>query len=155
MSSADVKRIPNSQLAIIVVDALFLVLNANGIRVSFSESAMRATLKSTAKAVQNSPKILRAIQAFFTAWKEAGGSKIRRAYALLCFFWDCSVHGILWTIIKSLYEEMSWADWCKTSLQMSTSIYTLFATPGVALSLTTISFAVDLRDFAKKIQQIF
>lgn len=154
MTSAQVKKITNYQLASVVIDAVSLFLNAMGIIVSMSESKRRATLKVTAKAIQNSTQLQRAILAFFAAWKEAGGSMVGKAYALLCLVWQCSVLGILWSIIKSVIEEMSWWERGITIAQLSTLICTLHATPAVALRLTKLSFFVSLGDFTKKIYEM-
>ena len=155
MTSANVKKITNYQLASVVIDAVSLFLKAMGIIVSMSESKRRATLKVTAKAIQNSTQLRRAILAFFAAWKEAGGSMMGKAYALVCLVWQCSVLGILWSIIKSVIEEMSWWEMSITFAQVSTSLYTLCATPTVALRLTTVSFLADLHGLTKKIHELY
>ena len=147
MTSADVEGSITFQQVSIVVDGVFLVLNFKGI-VSMGERAnMRAALKDILKAIQNSPSIKKA---FFTAWKEAGGCKMRRAYALLCLFRQCSGHEILWAMIKSRYEQMSKTDWCKVSL----SVGTLFFAPALALGVNTLLFALDLYGFAGNIKKM-
>ncbi|XP_044181365.1 uncharacterized protein LOC122962377 [Acropora millepora] len=152
MTWADVEGNITFQHVSIVVDAVFLVLNAKGIIVSVREGAMtRATLKDILKAIQNSTPMRRAIQAFFIAWKQAGGCMMRRAYALLRLLWQCSVHGILWAIIKSRYEGMSKTDWCKVSL----SLGTLFVAPAIALGVNTMLFVHDLHGFADNIKKVF
>lgn len=151
MTSVDVEGSITFQQVSIVVDAVFLVLNAKGIIVSMRDRAnMRATLKDIFKAMQNSSSMKKALQAFFTAWKEAGGCKMRRAYALLRLFRQCTGYEILWTMIKSRYEQMSKTDCCKVSL----SLGTLFVAPALALGVNTLLFAHDLYGFAGNIKKM-
>lgn len=149
MTWADVERNITFQKVSIVVDAVFLVLNFKGIIVSMGERAnMTAALKDILKAIQSSPSIKKA---FFTAWKEAGGGKMRTAYALLCLLRQHPGHAceILWAVIKSRYEQMSKTDWCKVPL----SLGTLFVPPALALGVKSLLFAHDLYGFTGNIKK--
>ena len=145
MTSADVEGNNTFQNVSTVVDAMFLYLNAKDLIGSAIERPIiRAILENILKAIQNSPPMRRAIQAFLIVWKGAGGSMMRRADALICLLWQFSEHGILWAAIKSQHEGMSTADLGKLCL----SCVPLFLTPGsLAVGLKTLSFLIDFHDF--------
>lgn len=145
MTSADVEGSIIFQFVSIVVDAVFLVRNFKSIMVS------RATLKDILKTIQNSPSMQKPFQAFFTAWKEPGSCKMRRAYAFLCLLWQCSADEILWTWIKRWYEQRSMTDCCQVCL----SLGTLFVPPALALRVNTFLFAHDLYGIAGNIKKMF
>lgn len=150
-TSADVETASILQKASIIVEAVLLVMQVVGIKVSVSERAMRATVEDTVTAIQHSSQMQRAIQTFITAWNEAGDSATRKARALFFLLKDTYAAGLLWTIVKSLCREMSWADWLKTAAQVSAMLIAALGTEGAALIAKIALVVLAAHDFAKKL----
>ena len=142
------------QYASIVVEGVMLVLQAVGIKASVSSSTVKATVEDTAKAIQESSVMQKAIQAFIKAWKEAGGSASAKAKAIFFLLKNSYGAGILWKIIKSLCSNMSTWDWIKTAATVTAMIIASLATDGVALIAKIALAVVAAADFAKKIANV-
>lgn len=116
----------------ILVQAVLLVIEALGITVSVCENVMTAIFKDTATAIQNSSKMQKAIQAFTTAWNEAGDNPWKKASALFFLVKDSRAAGILVTIISRLFQPMSLLNWLKTVAKVSAMLIASLATNGKA-----------------------
>ena len=149
---ADVATISMYQKASVLVDATLLFTQVVGIKKFVSESAVRTAVKGTVESLQNSTPIRRAIEAFFTAWDEAeeAGSVMEKARALFFLLKDSYAAGILWTIIKSLFQEMSLVDWLKTVAEVFLMLIASLATDGAALMARIGLVVLSAHDFAKK-----
>lgn len=152
----DVQAMSTLQKASIFVDAVLLFNDAIGIVEFVSESAVRAAVKDTVEIMQNSTQIQRVIQAFITAWDkaEASGSATEKVHALVVFLKDSNVAGILWTIISSLFQEMTWVDWLKTAAKVFLMLISSLATDGAALIARIGLFVIAAYDFKKKLQNM-
>lgn len=150
---ADIMSISFLQQASILVEAVFLVLQAVGIKVSVSKSTMEATVEDTATAIRNSSQLQRAIARFIDSWNSGGGA-MTKAKAIFFLIKDSMAAGILWTIIKSLCREMKWYDWLETAAKVSAMIIAALATEGVALMAKIALIVMSAVDFARKIANL-
>lgn len=150
---SDVQIRSTVQKASIFVDAVLLFYDAVGIIEFVSESAVRAAVKDTVEILQNSTQLQRVILAFITAWDKAkeSGSATEKVHALVVFLKDSNVAGILWTIISSLCQEMTWVDWLKAAAKVLLMLISLLATDGAALIARIGLFAIAAHDFEKKL----
>lgn len=154
MTSADVETMDTFRKAQILVRAVSLVIQALGITVSLSQTAMRAIFKDTATAIENSSQMQRAIQAFCTSWNEAGDSPAGKASALFFLLKDSYAAGILWTIISSLCQTMSRVNWLKTVAKVSAMLIASLARNGEALIGRIAVFGFGANDFAKDLKKM-
>ena len=150
---ADIVSISFLQQASILVEAVFLVMQAVGIKVSVSKSTMEATVEDTAAAIRNSSQLQRAIAKFVDSWNSGGGATAK-AKAIFFLLKDSMAAGILWTIIKSLCKEMKWYDWLETAAKVSAMIIAALATEGVALIAKIALIVMSAVDFARKIANL-
>lgn len=120
------------QYASIVIEAVMLAMQAAGIKASVSRSTMKATIKETAQTIKKASEFRRAIQAFTNSWRKTG-SKYGRAKAIVTLLNETKAAGILWTIIKSLFRNMSWWGWLKTAATVSAMLIASLASGGAAL----------------------
>lgn len=150
---ADITSISFLQQASILVEAVFLVLQAVGIKVSVSKSTMEAAIEDTATAIRNSSQLQRAIAQFINSWNSGGGATAK-AKAIFFLIKDSMAAGILWTIIKSLCREMKWYDWMETAAKVSAMIIAALATEGVALIAKIALIVMSAVDFARKIANL-
>lgn len=142
------------QEASILVEAILLVMSAVGIKVSVSQSTMKATVEDTAEAIEKSSALQRAIAKFISSWHAAGGSKWAKAKAIFFLLKDSYAAGILWTIIKSLCKEMKWYDWLETAAKVTAMIIAAFATEGAALIARIALVILSAVDFARKLANL-
>lgn len=142
------------QEASILVEAILLVMSAVGIKVSVSQSTMKATIEDTAKAIENSSALQRAIAKFISSWHAAGGSALERAKAIFYLLKESYAAGILWTIIKSLCREMKWYDWLETAAKVTAMIIAALATEGVALIARIALVVMSAVDFIRKLANL-
>ena len=133
----------------ILVQAVTLVMQGLGITVSVGKSVI---FKDTFTAIQNSSQMQRAIQAFTTAWNKAGNNPCAKANALFFFLKDSHAAGILWTIITSLCQEMTQADWLKTAFKVSAMLIASLATNGAALIARIVLFGLNASDLAENLK---
>ena len=151
---ADIKSASILQEASIVVEAVLLVLQAAGLKVSVSESTMKATVEDTVNAIEHSSQLQRAIQTFISSWRSAGGNAMAKAKAIFILLKDSYAAGILWTIIKNLCREMKWYDWLLTAAKVSAMIIAALATEGLALIAKIALVVLAAVDFARKIANL-
>lgn len=142
------------QEASILVEAILLVMSAVDIKVSVSQSTMKATIEDTAKAIENSSALQRAIAKFISSWHAAGGSALERAKAIFYLLKESYAAGILWTIIKSLCREMKWYDWLETAAKVTAMIIAALATEGVALIARIALVVMSAVDFIRKLANL-
>ena len=153
-TTANTDRASKLQYASIVIEAVMLVLQAVGIKAEVSSSTMKTVVEDTAKAIEKSSVMQRAIKAFTTAWEEAGGSNVAKAKAIFNLLKETKGAGLLWTIIKSLCKEMKWYDWLKTSATVTAMIIAAVASDGVALIAKIALAVLAAVDFARKIANV-
>lgn len=132
-TAADIDWAKIIQYASIVIEAVMLAMQAAGIKASVSRSTMNATVKETAKTIKQASEFRRAIHAFTISWRKAGSSKLGRARAIVTLLSETKAAGILWTIIKSLFRNMSWWEWIKTAAMVSAMLIASLASGGAAL----------------------
>lgn len=142
------------QYASIVVEAVMLALQAVGVKASVSSSTTKATIEETAQTIEKSSVFQKAIQAFISSWKKAGSSSMSKAKAIFYLLKDTMAAGILWTIIKSLFKNMSWWEWTKTAAMVSAMIIASLATEGAALIAKIALALVAAAGLAKKIANV-
>lgn len=142
------------QEASILVEAILLVMSAVGIEVSVSESTMEATIEDTARAIENSSALQRAIAKFISSWHAAGGSALERAKAIFYLLKESYAAGIVWTMIKSLCREMKWYDWLETAAKVTAMIIAAVATEGVALIARIALVVMSAVDFIRKLANL-
>ena len=150
---ADIEWTSILQEASILVEAILLVMNAVGISLSVSESTMEATVEETARAIENSPALQRAIAEFISSW-HAAGSALEKAKAIFVLLKDSYAAGILWTIIKSLCREMKWYDWLETAAKVTAMIIAALATEGAALIAKIALIVMSAVDFIRKLANL-
>lgn len=150
---ADIDWTSILQEASIVVEAILLVMSAVGISVSVSESTMEATVEETARAIESSSALQRAIAEFISSW-HAAGSALDKAKAIFVLLKDSYAAGILWTIIKSLCREMKWYDWLETSAKVTAMIIAALATEGAALIARIALVVMSAVDFIRKLANL-
>ena len=151
---ADIKSASIEQEASIVVEAVLLILQAVGVKLSVSENTMKATIEDTVNAIEHSLQLQRAIQTFISSWRSAGGNAMAKAKAIFILIKDSYAAGILWTIIKSLCREMKWYDWALTAAKVTAMIIAALATEGVALIAKIALVVLAAVDFARKIANL-
>ena len=105
---ADIEWASILQKASILVEAILFVMSAVGIRVRVTHPTMKATVEETAKAIENSSPLHKAIAEFISSWHHAGDNRRERAKDIFVFLKDSYATGILWDIIISLCREMKW-----------------------------------------------
>ncbi len=142
------------QNASILIEAVFLVMQAVGIEISPSESTMNATIEDTVEEIENSAQLQKANAEFISSWETAGGDALEKAKAIFILIKDSYAAGILWTIIKSLCKEMKWYDWLKTVAMVTAMIIAALATDGVALIAKIALIILSAVDFARKIENL-
>ena len=150
---ADIEWTSILQEASILVEAILLVMSAVGISPSVSESTMEATVEETARAIENSPALQRAIAEFISSW-HAAGSALEKAKAIFVLLKDSYAAGILWTIIKSLCREMKWYDWLETAAKVTAMIIAALATEGAALIAKIALIVMSAVDFIRKLANL-
>lgn len=151
---ADIDWASILQEASILVEAILLVMSAVGIKVSVSQSTMKATVEDTAEAIKKSPALQRAIAKFISSWHAAGGSALKKAKAIFFLLKDSFAAGILWTIITSLCKEMKWYDWLETAAKVTAMIIAALATEGAALIARIALVILSAVDFARKLANL-
>ncbi|XP_078376819.1 uncharacterized protein LOC144660133 [Oculina patagonica] len=142
------------QNASILVEAVFLVMQAVGIEISPVESTINATIEDTVEEIENSAQLQKANAEFISSWQAAGGDALEKAKAIFILIKDSYAAGILWTIIKSLCKEMKWYDWLKTVAMVTAMIIAALATDGVALIAKIALIILSAVDFARKIANL-
>ena len=150
---ADIDSTSILQEASILVEAILLVMSAVGISVSVSKSTMKATVEETAKAIENSSALQKAIAEFISSW-HAAGSALKKAKAIFVLLKDSYAAGILWTIIKSLCREMKWYDWLETAAKVTAMIIAALATEGAALIARIALVVMSAVDFIRKLANL-
>ena len=153
-AASDIDWATIMQYASIVVEAVMLVMSAVGISASPGSGAIESTVEDVAHAIQTSTKLEKAVQKFVAAWSAAGGSKWAKAKAIFSLIKDTYSGGILWTIIKSLCQNMSWVDWLETSAKVTAMIIAALATDGAALIAEIALIVLSAVDFARKIANV-
>lgn len=140
------------QIASIIVEAVLLVLQAVGIKVAVSESAIAKTAEEIIPVIESSSQLQKAVQAL----KEAaqGGSKWEIAKAIFQLIKDSYSASILWKIIKGLCSNMSKWDWIKTAGIVTTMIIAAIATDGVALIAKIVLALNSAYEFIKKLTNL-
>ena len=151
---ADIDWAKIIQYASIVIEAVMLAMQAAGIKASVSRSTMKATVKETAKTIKEASEFRRAIQAFTIAWRKAGSSKLARARAIVTLLNDTKAAGILWTIIKALFRNMSWWEWLKTAAMVSAMLIASLASGGAALVAKIVLALFAAAALAQKIANV-
>lgn len=151
---ADIESTSFIQMASILVEAVLLVMQAVGIKISPSSSTIEATVKDTVTAIKNSSKLQRAIAQFIDSWEKAGGNALSESKAIFYLIKESNAGGILWTIIKELCRNMTWQDWLKTSAKVAAMIIAALATGGTALIAKIALIVLSAVDFAKKIANL-
>ena len=151
---ADIEWASILQEASILVEAILLVMSAVGIAVSVSQRTMKATVEETARAIENSSALQRAIAKFISSWHAAGGNALKRAKAIFYLLKESYAAGILWTIIKSLCREMKWYDWVETVAKVTAMIIAALATEGAALIAKIALVVMSAVDFIRKLANL-
>ena len=153
-SPADVNWATIKQEASIVVEAVLLVLSAGGISLSPSEREIEVAVEEAEKVIQHSSQLQRAFHEFVEAWKAAGGNAYKKAKALFIFIKEINAGKLLWTIIKTVCQNMKWYEWLETAAKVAAIIIAALATEGVALIARIALVVLDAVDFAKKIANL-
>ena len=151
---ADIESTTFIQMASILVEAVLLVMQAVGIKISPSSSTIEATVKDTVTAIKNSSKLQRAIAQFIDSWEKAGGNALSKSKAIFYLIKESNAGGILGTIIKELCRNMTWQDWLKTSAKVAAMIIAALATEGTALIAEIALIVLSAIDFARKIANL-
>ena len=160
LSGRELATIPDTewarflQEASILVEAVFLVLQAVGIEVSPSESTEKAVIEETMKELENSSHLQGAIAKFISLWEAAEGNASANAEVIFILLKDSYAAGILWTIIKSLCREMKWYEWLGTVAKVTAMIIAALATDGAALIAKIALIVLSAADFARKIANL-
>ncbi|PIK50570.1 hypothetical protein BSL78_12549 [Apostichopus japonicus] len=141
------------QLASILVEAILLVMSADGISVSPSESEMEQAVNEAAQAIRANSKLQKALDDFVTAWNSSE-SAYSKGKALFYLIKNSYSAGIMWTIIKSLCSSMAWYEWLETSAKVTAMIVLVLATDGVVLIAEIALIVLNAVDFARKIANI-
>lgn len=150
---ADIDSTSILQEASILVEAILLVMSAVGISVSVSKSTMKATVDETARAIENSSALQRAIAEFISSW-HAAGSALDKAKAIFVLLKESYAAGILWTIIKSVCREMKWYEWLETAAKVTAMIIAALATEGAALIARIALVVMSAVDFIRKLANL-
>ena len=140
-----------SQMASIIVEAVMLVLQAVGIKVSVSEQAILKIAETIIAVIEKNSQLQEAVKALQKAVES--GSISDTAKAIFYLIEECYSAGILWEIIKELCGNMSYTDWAITIATVSASIIADFASGGAALIaeiVLALSTAKSAYDFYKK-----
>jgi len=151
---ADIDWASILQEASILVEAILLVMSAVGLEPSVSQSTMKVTIEDTAKAIENSSALQRAIAKFISSWHAAGGNALKRAKAIFILMKESYAAGIVWTIIKSLCREMKWYDWLETAAKVTAMIIAALATEGAALIAKIALVVMSAVDFIRKLANL-
>ena len=137
-----------NQMASIIIEAVILVLNAVGIKLSVSQKVILKVVQEIIPVIEKSSEIQQAIKALQEAMER--GSISDSARAIFDLIKACYSAGILWQIIKELCSNMSKTDWARTIANVSAEIIATFASGGVAL-IAEIALALkSAYDFTKK-----
>jgi hypothetical protein len=153
-ASLDIDWSKIKQYASILVEATLLVMSAVGISVSPSAKAVDKAVEEAAQAIQSSSKLEKALEAFVTAWNNAGGSAYQKAKALFFLIKASNAGGILWKIIKAVCSNMAWYEWLETAAKVTAMIIAALATDGVALIAEIALIVLSAIDFARKIANL-
>ena len=129
------------QGAIVLVNAVVLVMDIAGIKVKVSGKIKKTIIQKVWDAIKSSNKMQMAIVAFVSAWKSANGDKRMQASAIFHLLKDMNLD-ILWDIVKGFIQSMSWIDWLKAITIFSAKVIASFVTDGAAL-LIMITLSLD------------
>ena len=160
LSGRELATIPDTewarflQEASILVEAVFLVVQAVGIEISPSESTVKAVIEETMKEIENSSHLQGEIAKFISLWEAAEGNALAKAEVIFILLKDSYAAGILWTIIKSLCTEMKWYEWLETAAKVTAMILAALATDGAALIAKIALIVLSAVDFARKIANL-
>ena len=149
---AAIDRASYIQMASIIVEAVLLVMSANGIRVKVNNKVLARTTNGVVPAVQKSGALQKVVQQLKEAF--ASGSTYNRAKAIFNVIKVSNSVGILWQIIKGLCSNMNAWDWMKTSAMVSTMIIAALATDGVALIAEIVLALHSAHTFARKVTNL-
>lgn len=140
------------QMASILVEAVLLVLQAVGIKVAVSETAILRTAEEVIPVIESSSALQKAIEAVRAA--SQSGSKWEMAKAIFYLIKDSYSAGILWQIIKGLCSNMSTWDWIKTAGIVTAMIIAALATDGAALIAKIVLALNSAYEFIKKLANL-
>lgn len=152
-SAADIEWATWQQYASVVVEAVIMVLQAIGIGVSAGRHAVEDAVKETSKVIEESSKFQRNIYNFKRAWDSAGSSW-GKAKALFYLIKDTYSIGILWSVIKTLCQDMRWWEWLITAAKTSAMIIAALFTDGVALIAKIALVLVNAVQFSIKVANL-
>ena len=131
-TAADIEWASIQQKASILVEATLLVMSAVGIRVRVTARTIKATVEETAKAIENSSALQKAISKFISSWHDARDNTWERAKDIFVLLKDSYAAGILWNIIISLCREMKWHHRLETEAKVIALI--IKATPAALIA---------------------
>ena len=139
------------QIASIVVEAIQLLCQAVGIEEAVEESLLE-TSKEMIPVIESSSALQKAVDELLAAWES--GSKWEIAKALFNLIKDSYAAGILWSVIKGLYSNVSAWDWIKTAGIVSAMIIAATATKGVALIAKIVIALNSAHGFIMKLKNM-
>lgn len=118
------------QAAIVLVEGVQLIMAVIGIKTSISKKNKKAIVKRTANAIKACPHNQAAFNAFKAAWEKD------KALALLQLL-SALTYSLLWDILKSLLQGMSWYDVMKSIAVFTANVAASFTSSGVTIVIKT------------------
>ena len=137
----------------IVVDAIFLVLDATGIKIPLSSHVKSLAIQEAGKFLWMNPLARLAIKTFILALKNAR-SKLETGKALFNLIWDLQACGLMWLIISSVFNGMSKWNWLMSAVQVFLSVNTTLATGGWALAAKTTGVVLSTKSLIDAIKDL-
>ena len=121
-----------AQATVVAVDAVILVMDAIGIKVSLSNAAKKGLITTIVVSIKSCKQTLSAILSFGSAWRLAKGDVFTQAWVVLQLLYGMK-RDIVWAIVKGYIQGMSTSDWLTTGATLSVSLFANFTSEGCAL----------------------
>ena len=133
VSSDDRERARNIQIASIVIESILLLVNVVGIHTSVSTGVLQKLATEVSVAVNRSAAILGAVGGLRRAMQT--GTRLQQASGIWNVIRTAYSAGILMTILRGLFHNMTYWDWAKSVMEMIAVIAVSIPTEGGALIL--------------------
>lgn len=130
-SKEDIEKITPLQIASIVIESILFLAQAIGIHVALSAGTLQRLANQVGQAVQRSAVLLSAVAKLRIAMQ--GGSRFAQARGVFGVITASYSAGVLWTVMKGAFTNMSYWDWMMTAAQMVAAIAASISTDGAVL----------------------
>ncbi len=145
----DILQANELQYASIVIESIILLAQVIGIKADISSGTLQQLVKEINTVVAHTTSILAAVDSLRKAMQ--GGTRIQQAQGVWRVIRATYDAGIMMTIMKSIFDNMTYWDWIKSVIQMAAVVASSISTDGIALvakiALALASAAIFVKKF--------